>query len=311
MLGRRPQRAGGRHRRGHREPLAAHRPRGVDQQADREVLPAPVAGGQLVEVGRSPLAAGGQDRVEGRVDVEVAAPVGRDAAADGRAGPHRPAGPRPVEDQPRGQPPGPRAQRLVGGVHHVGDQCHGPSGSSARRPVERLLVEDADLRGDLGEAGRAGQLDRPTVRAVAPVLGLLRCWGRPACWGGGGLRLPPGRSRPGPRRTAAARRRFVELADDVLGARPGGLVQPDPSRQRRPARRRGPTCQSPGGTSRIDQSRPAILTRSIAPRTDEPIRTSGWRGYGGPGRRPAPARRRRRRRRSAARRSSASVAADW
>ena len=234
VLGRRPQRAGRGHRRRHREPLAAHRPGRVHQQADRDVLPAPVAGGQLVEVRGPPLAVRGDDPVHRRVDVEVTAPAGRDEPRARRTAADGAARPRPVDDQPGREPPGLRTQRLVGGVHEVGDHRQRPVRVRGQRPLQRLLVERADLGGDVREAGVPRQRRAAdgagagrVLLGVPALLGLARRSRR--------AQASPG-SAPSPASSGEAggapKTCSYSSRTTSSGSPARGLVQPDPARQR-------------------------------------------------------------------------------
>ena len=260
------------------------------------------------------------DRVHRRVDVEVAAAVGRHAAAAARC----PARARPARvatgrgSRPRREPPCAcaRSRSSVACVMSA-SSARVASGSSASAASQRVLVERADLGRDLGEAARAcascGAADRAGARCVA-LRGRAAAVVRPPPAAGSGFprrtaRPPSARSSSG--RRLGAEHRLVELAHDRPRAcgrttRAAGSAR-TARRARRPARRASRRRRPP----RSPASRRRSRTRSIAPRTDEPIRTSGCVAgaadqlddLGPPGRVRRPAR--------AARRSPPRSAADW
>ena len=112
------------------------------------------------------------ERVEGCVDVEVGTLLGPDAPQPTEPGRRGPSVPHPVEDEARREPAGLVAQDLVGGVDHVGQQRHGRVEVLHSQPAEGVLVDDAHLRGDLGEVRASGQLGPAHGPGRGPVLGL-------------------------------------------------------------------------------------------------------------------------------------------
>ena len=177
----------------------------------------------------------------------------------------------------RGQPPRARPQPLVGGDRHVGEQVQRRRRGRRAALVERGLVELTDLRRDLvellvppGEIARARR-----CAAVACGLGARR----PAP---GGLGLPPAASPPSARRR---RRRAAGSAPntDSYSSRTtsSGARGHDSTSRIRPdsatSAASSPTCQSVTGRARgAAASAVGDAGRCrCAPRTDEPIRTSG------------------------------------
>jgi hypothetical protein len=63
-----------------------------------------------------------------------------------------------VQDQPWCEPPDGRPQPLVGGVRHLNQEREGLIRILVQPGVERVEVELADLRRDLGEPWVLGQL---------------------------------------------------------------------------------------------------------------------------------------------------------
>ena len=285
MLGRRPQRAGGRGQCGRGEPLAAHRARrrrraGTSARSGRpqsRAVSSSRSGRAGARRGRS------SDRVQRRVDVEVAAPVGRHEPRPRRAG-RGPGGPTGT-----GRGPARAASRRACARSASSVACTRSATSASvrvrvrgQRPGRSACSSSTpDLRGDLGEARRAGPAsDRPTVRC-AP----RRAWGccaagaGPPAGRGGGLRLPPGRT-PSGRRRSVGRLGAEHLPRRARGRPPRAAGRPDSCSRIRPdsatSAASSPACQSRGRhAAQLGQPRRRSPTRSIAPRTDEPTRTSG------------------------------------
>ena len=223
------------------------------------------------------------------------------------------AGPRQPDEDPRGQPPGRGAQLTVGGAGQVGQQGHGGVRVGGQQPGERLLVEPPQLGRDLRErgvpGGQLGPADAPPGGAPAPVAagrGRRGAGGRGWSWpgpsrlvpaaGGGRRSAFPWPSRdpaPGHRELQSELRQgAADPARRPARARPAARRARTPgsarSRRRsgsartaRRARRPGRSPASSAARRAAGPGRSSSRTRSIAPRTEEPIRTSGAPGWPG------------------------------
>ena len=214
------------------------------------------------------------------------------------------------DEHPRRQPPRGRAQLPVGGGGEVGEQRRGAVGIRGKQPGQRVLVELANARRDLLERRvpqrQLGPADA-APRAPPPLRSRRRL--ERDC--------PGAASRSALVRRLAvsfslARRirlgRPLAVAVSAVGAaasvgrataRPGSRPAPTPgsgrSRRRSGSGRTGPRASRPGRSRRTSAGSPrsrcrpvSSSTRSIDPRTDEPIRTSRWARVARVSPRPAP-----------------------
>ena len=154
-----------------------------------------------------------------------------------------------------------------------------------QRRVERVLVELADLGRDLGEPAGAGPArERPVVRAgadrrcrdagrwwprVRPPRGAGSGFPRPPLpgWVGVGRASSTGLRRRTPSTYSSRDDRPRASGRSTRAAGSGPTARP----ARRPARRASRRCWCRA----TRPARPPMPARSMAPRTDEPIRTSG------------------------------------
>ena len=254
-------------------------------QADRPPVPGPAAGDQVLGRDRRP---GAGPPVEGAVQVEVAVaaalgdqPPGAPGRGSGRPG-------------PPGRTPGPPAAappRAGPGRWPAPGRSAARPRRRGRRPAARANASSSsspDLRADLVErlvpGGQlaAADLARGRRRRGGPGAGRSAESG-PAGGGPSAFPRPSAAGRPVGvlllrRRRALRPDRVEDLVDDRLRRAVDALGDPDPARTARRARRPGSSPgppARPGPRRRAPRSRPSSSsTRSIAPRTDEPIRTS-------------------------------------
>jgi hypothetical protein len=254
-----------------REPL--HRPGDVDDEAHGPPVRRPGAGDELL----GPAGRGRVPRLDGAVEVEIAVQPARRAEAPRAAAPRR-ADPAEPDEHPPGQLPRGRAQLRVGGDGEVGEQGRGRLRVARGEGVEGLDVQLTRLRGHVGELGVvAGEL-----------LAALRARAVLATGAGAGLEA----------RAATRARRFSPVVT-VLGVRGSGSSAVSAAGQTRSSsssitdsglrstpsaiRMRPdsaayaasrPVSRDGRASPRRRASPSSTSARSMAPRTELPMRTS-------------------------------------
>ena len=188
--------------------------------------------------------------------------------------------------------------RTASGPGSAGERGRGPASAAARRSrcdmldeqgqgvvgvlgqgsLDGLEVELADLGRQLGELRVLAELARvrSSGRRAAATSARDRWRGsRPPREAGSAFPRRP-LSRVGRQVGVGPEDVHVQLGDDLLGRAAAGLVQPDPPGERGLGRRQ-PDLPVVGRVRRAGRrARRRGRSRSIAPRTDEPTRMSGW-----------------------------------
>ena len=185
-----------------------------------------------------------------------------------------------VEHDPAGQAAGQLAQALVGGAGQVGEQrerlvgvarqqlARTPSSSSSP-DLGRDLARSAGGGPARGATSSAGPPRRPPRRRPSPSLTQVVGAGAPQS----GRQAFPGRPHSRPARRRPRAHSSVTMSSERACRRPRA---PAAARRARRARRRGRRSgRRPAARAARPAARPRS-TRSMAPRTDEPMRRSGW-----------------------------------
>ena len=264
---------GGGHRR-QPDGVAPHRAAVVHEQAQRAPRRGPAAGDELVRVARPPAR-----NLKGQVEVEVALAPGaaRRQPPVAAGGARRRAGRRARTAARRAGGPARAACGSVAAPRSA-SSATAASGSVRRRSWKRGLVEPADCGETCsslpvaprelvaGERAPAALADDVARRARRSASGRLRRGPALAFPGGCGLLLP--------RRAASGARSARARSPPACARSPPRAAAG--RRARRPRRRRTSRRRAAARARRAGAPSPRpSRTRSIAPRTDAPIRTCG------------------------------------
>ena len=229
--------------------------------------------------------------VQGAVQVQVALAATAGLQAAGAPGPGpRPARPSRMNTCAASRRAAARSSRSVAAARSA-SRAAAASGSAASSPASASCVEAADLRRDLAsnDGCRRASSARPTVRRGSPPLRsrrrLERDWPGTASRSGAGrlavsFSRPSARARP-PARSSGGAARAARRPQLRRGSRPARTPGCGRSRRRSGSGRTGRRARRPGSCPRARPASPrsrcspvSSSTRSIAPRTEEPIRTS-------------------------------------